>query len=53
MEDKILGGALLIAGAREDYISGLADKEKTLIRVALIKRYELGDLTLKDLNGIW
>lgn len=39
MEKKILGGALLIAGAYDDHVSGFADFKKTLVRIELIKRY--------------
>ncbi len=53
MKKKILGGALLIAGAKEDHDSGLVDFLETLARIELIKKYESGELTLKKLNEIW
>lgn len=53
MKNEILGGALLIAGAHDDYLSSFVDFTKTLARIELIKKYESGELTLKQLNDEW
>ena len=50
---KILGGAFLISGLYDDYISNTIDKKKVLARLDLIDRYESGDLSLQELNKIW
>lgn len=53
MKGKIKGGALLIAGASDDYRSGIVSYGKTMKIIDLIKDYESGKLTLKELNRIW
>ena len=53
IKEKILGGALLISGAYLDHAYDLESFRKTLYRIELIKMYESGELTLKQLNEIW
>ena len=43
----------MIAGIWEDYESGLISQRTMENRVGLIKEYESGELTLKELNSIW
>ncbi len=53
MKKKILGGVLLIASAADDYWNHGINKEKTEIRIKLIKAYESGKLSLQQLNEVW
>jgi len=53
MKTKIAGGVLLWRGVYEDYHTSLICSLEVKKRLAIIRRFESGELSLKKLNEIW